>query len=361
VILPYRSDAPIYHGPWGTLGLIAANVLVYVLVAFTGTISDQAYLDWWILNYDDFNPVTLLTSAFAHAGFWHLFGNMIFLWAFGLIIEGKLGWKRYLPLYLGLCIVPNIIEALIMVPFSGGGGSLGASTAISGLVAMALLWAPRNEMDVIIWFIFVIHVELAVYTVAGFFIVWDLLGALLLGFAMSTSVLHLLGVVVGLPLGVLFLKKGWVDCEGWDLLTIRKHGRPQPQRVQTTRLAREVAEQRIERREAREQAEALIDSYLDDREIGMADQVFHNACQEQGHWDLPAATLKRLIQQLGDHEEPSELDGYLDAAAGDPDLVNDCHILRVRQCLDHGDAAGAIAILRGLQGARLDDEQRARC
>ena len=38
--------------------------------------------------------------------------------------------------------------------------------------------------------------------------------------------LHSLGAFVGVPIGVVMLRKGWVDCEGWDLLSLRKNGRP---------------------------------------------------------------------------------------------------------------------------------------
>lgn len=34
IIAPWRTDAPVYHRPWATLGLILASVVVY---AFLGT------------------------------------------------------------------------------------------------------------------------------------------------------------------------------------------------------------------------------------------------------------------------------------------------------------------------------------
>ena len=43
---------------------------------------------------------TLVTSTFLHAGFWHLFGNMLFLWIFGDNLEEALGHLGFLVFYL---------------------------------------------------------------------------------------------------------------------------------------------------------------------------------------------------------------------------------------------------------------------
>ena len=40
-------------------------------------------------------PITYLTSTFLHGGWWHLIGNMWFLWLAGFVLEDA--WGR--PLY----------------------------------------------------------------------------------------------------------------------------------------------------------------------------------------------------------------------------------------------------------------------
>ena len=42
---------------------------------------------------------TVLTSMFLHGGWFHLIGNMVFLWIFGNNVEDALGRVRYLLLY----------------------------------------------------------------------------------------------------------------------------------------------------------------------------------------------------------------------------------------------------------------------
>ena len=46
------------------------------------------------------HPVQWVTHNFLHLDFFHVLGNMIFLWAFGIVVEGKLGPWKYLLTYL---------------------------------------------------------------------------------------------------------------------------------------------------------------------------------------------------------------------------------------------------------------------
>lgn len=212
---PYHTDAPLYHYPIGTVLLIAINVLL-----FAATWSqDPQTMDSLILTFDTIQPTQWVTSAFMHADIMHLAGNMLFLWPFGLIAEGKLGWYRFLPIYLGIAIVSSAIVQWIMLDTYGG--ALGASTAIFGLIAIGLVWAPRNELSCIfIYFVRVTHLQVAVTTMAGFYLCLNIIFFVVGGLVLSSEALHLLGFAVGAPIGIVMLKKGWVDCEGWDLFSV---------------------------------------------------------------------------------------------------------------------------------------------
>ena len=59
-------------------------------------------MDWALVLGDGLHPLQWVTNNFMHSGFFHLAGNMIFLWTFGLVVEGKLGWWRVLARVLGL-------------------------------------------------------------------------------------------------------------------------------------------------------------------------------------------------------------------------------------------------------------------
>ncbi len=223
MFIPFGTDAPIYHRPWATIALITLNVLVFFGFGAAG--SRDALADWVLAFGDGLHPLQWVSNGFLHAGFGHLFGNMLFLWTFGMVVEGKIGWQRFLLVYLGIGIAQSALIQLCMLG-ARPGGALGASSAIMGIMAIAFIWAPRNEVEC--WFsVFPpITYDLPIYVVIGFFVGWDILSAMMSGFAMSTETLHASGVLMGAPLGLLMVKRGLVDCEGWDLVTILKHGRP---------------------------------------------------------------------------------------------------------------------------------------
>lgn len=84
---------------------------------------------------------SLLSSMFLHADVWHLAGNMLFLWLFGDSIEMALGHVRYGVFYL-LCGLGGAGAEILHDPASID-PVVGASGAISGLLAAAVMLHPR--------------------------------------------------------------------------------------------------------------------------------------------------------------------------------------------------------------------------
>ena len=60
-----------------------------------------------------FHPVQWVTHNFLHLGFLHLAGNMLFLWSFGIVVEGKLGAVKYLVAYLAMGTLHGAMMQLI--------------------------------------------------------------------------------------------------------------------------------------------------------------------------------------------------------------------------------------------------------
>ena len=77
---------------------------------------------------------TYITSMFLHAGFEHLFWNMVFLFLFGFIVEMSIGWKIFLPAYLLAGVGSGLLFVLMESDSSIPG--IGASGAIAGLAGM---------------------------------------------------------------------------------------------------------------------------------------------------------------------------------------------------------------------------------
>jgi membrane associated rhomboid family serine protease len=219
MLFPYSTDAPIYHWPIATVGLIAANIIAFVGVWF----GNLGPIENWILAYGDgLHPQQWLSAMFMHNDPMHLIGNMLFLWVFGIIVEGKLGWWKFLAGYLFIGLAENMFNQWSMLDYAGDvPGALGASAAIFGLVGMAAVWAPLNEIR----FMWILYnrsgdFDIPIYIMAVIYTGFEMLSLLQSGGALGSSWLHLTGLVLGIPPAIALLKLGLVDCEGWDLFHV---------------------------------------------------------------------------------------------------------------------------------------------
>jgi membrane associated rhomboid family serine protease len=97
--------------------------------------------------------LTLLTSMFMHGGIAHIFGNMLYLWIFGDNLENVMGHLRYLVFYLVCGILAGLSHVFSTVMFGGNPylPSLGASGAISGVLAGYIVLFPSRRVRVIIF------------------------------------------------------------------------------------------------------------------------------------------------------------------------------------------------------------------
>ncbi|MEO6810971.1 MAG: rhomboid family intramembrane serine protease, partial [Isosphaeraceae bacterium] len=216
-MIPYATDAPIYHWPKATVALIVVNTLVF---GFTIGLTDEQITPWLLTYGDGLHPLQWVSSLFLHAGLMHLIGNMIFLWSFGLVVEGKVGSLVFLAVYLGIGVAQSAVEQVLFLGLDGG-ASLGASGVIYGLLAMCLVWAPRNEFSCLVFWRFMPSVwEVPILWFALLYIGMEVLGVVRFGASPSGALAHLLGAVIGFPLAVLMLKGGLVNCENWDLFAV---------------------------------------------------------------------------------------------------------------------------------------------
>ncbi len=238
MFIPLRTDAPLYHRPWATIALIIINIVIQIWA----TATNYESVEPWILHYGSITPIQWITSAFLHAGWMHCIGNMIFLWVFGLVVEGKIGWKLFIPVYLAIAVFSGLIEQVIML--GSNLGSLGASGCIFGLLAMSMLWAPDNEVDILIIYGWFFTYEMTIKGFALLYIGLEVGVACLDGFKFGSAVLHLIGVCAGLPIALVMLKKGWVDCEGWDWISRSREKQippPPPKQVFRAAIANDTA------------------------------------------------------------------------------------------------------------------------
>jgi membrane associated rhomboid family serine protease len=117
--------------------------------------------------------ITLITSMFLHGGFLHLGGNMLYLWIFGNNVEDAMGHVRFLGFYFVCGIIAALSEGLVN-PHSDL-PMLGASGAISGVLAAYVLIFPRTRVTVIIPLgILLYPTKISAFYVVGFWFLMQL-------------------------------------------------------------------------------------------------------------------------------------------------------------------------------------------
>ena len=157
---------------------------------------------------------TVLTSMFMHGGFWHLAGNMLYLWIFGNNIEDAMGHIRFLVFYL-LCGVAAVAAQVLPNP-----GSIlpmvGASGAISGVLGAYMLLYPRARVLLGLPLGFVI-VELgryrAIWVLAAWFVLQLVIGNVAAQAAGASAGgiafgAHIGGFIAGCALVTVFKRRG---------------------------------------------------------------------------------------------------------------------------------------------------------
>jgi membrane associated rhomboid family serine protease len=155
--------------------------------------------------------LTLLTSMFMHGGIAHIAGNMLFLWIFGDNLEHAMGRMKYLIFYL-LCGVLAGLSHVFTSAFLNQNTlvpSLGASGAISGVLAGYMLTFPRRRVHV--WILFSI-ISLPAFLVVGIWFVFQLINGMgMLGGNEAAGGIayaaHIGGFIAGLILVKFFVSK----------------------------------------------------------------------------------------------------------------------------------------------------------
>ncbi len=230
----------------------------------------------------------------------------VFLWCFGLIVEGKLGWYKTLAIYLGIGAAESAISQILML--GGVGGALGCSGAIFGFMAMSLIWAPENEIQCYLVVFYgvarISEFEVKVIVLVALFLGFQILDTLLSGMSMSSAVLHLLGAGVGFPVAIVMLKLGWVDCEYWDVFSVcsgRNTMTPEERREEEERKPERVKQRAKEEQQRRTPATKQIHELIQTGQPLFALKAHQRMARTLPDWRLPEPDLLALIQRL--HEQ----------------------------------------------------------
>jgi membrane associated rhomboid family serine protease len=199
-MFPYRDDNPTLATPIVTLFLIGVNVVFWVVVQGMGaepnlsrSVCELGLIPGEFLGRlpegftlplsrsmacvigGERSWYTPLTSMFLHGGWFHLIGNMWFLWVFGNNVEDSMGRSRYLPFYL-LCGLAAAAAQTLVNP-SSPIPMVGASGAISGVMGAYVVLYPRVRVHMlVVLFIFITRIVVPAYLMLGYWFLLQLVG-----------------------------------------------------------------------------------------------------------------------------------------------------------------------------------------
>ena len=132
--------------------LLISNIGVFLALMFLGNFRLGDYsLELIIHRYFALLPLgsgfevwQLFTYMFMHAGFSHLFFNMLALWMFGMELENTWGSRKFFTYYLVCGLGAGLANLLVAPLFTAVGPTVGASGAIYGvLLAFGLIFPDR--------------------------------------------------------------------------------------------------------------------------------------------------------------------------------------------------------------------------
>jgi membrane associated rhomboid family serine protease len=146
-VFPFIDTAPRASRPIAVLGLIVANVVVFLwMQSLSPRLLEAAIVHYAVipvaytdpryalsLGLDPTNFLPMLTDMFMHGGWMHIIFNMWFLWIFGPALEARLGRLGFLALYLMGGVTANIVH--IATHLDSTEPVLGASGAVAAVIA----------------------------------------------------------------------------------------------------------------------------------------------------------------------------------------------------------------------------------
>jgi membrane associated rhomboid family serine protease len=150
-MFPLRDDRPTYTPPLVTTMLIVACALVFLHEISLDDFSRNYFVEKYAMVPAHLSLETLVTSMFIHAGWMHIIGNMLFLWAFGKSLEDAMGHMKFLGFYLLCGVVAGIVQ--VFFNYYSTVPTVGASGAIAGVMGAYLIKFPRAYIHTLVFIV----------------------------------------------------------------------------------------------------------------------------------------------------------------------------------------------------------------
>jgi membrane associated rhomboid family serine protease len=196
--------------PWrfsATVTLVILLVIAFILQkAIIHPYFEAEYLELSLDGIRHGYVWELLSFQFLHSTPLHLILNAFTLWMFGREVEDALGKLRFLALYLLSGVIGGLFQILLsfMWPAVFGGGVVGASAGVFGVIAAFAMLGPNRILTMLLFFIIPVNMR-------AIMLVWLSVGISVFGILFAhrngdnvAHAAHLGGIITG----VLFMKYG---------------------------------------------------------------------------------------------------------------------------------------------------------
>lgn len=229
MLLPYGTDAPSYHWPRATVALIVANFAAYFYKVYhLANLPQRQQLSYALQFGAGLHPQQWITSQFMYDNKWQLLASMVFLWVFGMVLEGMLGAWRFVSLYLGIgAAQAALVQWFYQGPENKATSLFGPSAALYGLLALCVVWRTRAKIHSLL---FVkanpVPVDIPLPLFELLYLVYQVV---LLMYGLSGSareltfsawLLQFLGLALGFLIGMFLLLTRLVKSENLDIISV---------------------------------------------------------------------------------------------------------------------------------------------
>ncbi|UCG11468.1 MAG: rhomboid family intramembrane serine protease [Deltaproteobacteria bacterium] len=187
-MIPLRDTTQTRNYPVVNILIIVTNFLVYSIEVVHGEALSQFIYMYGLVPARYSVPAigahftlgqqvfSFLSCMFLHGGFWHLLGNMWFLYIFGDNVEDRLGPIRYLLFYL-LCGFASSLSHLF-VNWHSQIPTIGASGAIAGVMGAYFVLYPGARVLTFIPIFFLPYlIEIPAFVYLGLWFIFQFISA----------------------------------------------------------------------------------------------------------------------------------------------------------------------------------------
>lgn len=377
MFIPLGTNLETRRRPLVVYGLVALNIAIHIVV-FTGFRRENLAVAEWFnalkLSARGFQWWEPISYQFLHdpSGIGHIASNMIFLLAFGGVVESRLGRIGFLALYLAGGALAGLLQIAIT-----GGSVIGASGSVSVVAGAFLALHPRGHVHGL-WLLPPSRISMPAAWLLGLYAAIDLVNTLTDAFGATRTgvgtIAHLAGLVFGLCVCLTLLGTGVLARNDFDLFfMIKQWKRRRDLRAATAvaglgtadgLIAARVRADSVDEMSPKERTLRLtIAAAHRERDLILAAQIYRDLLAINSTATLPSAIQLDVANQLAKSGESraarAAYANFVDRFRTDPAVSDARLMLAVIELRRLGEAGPALATLASIDRVRLDSEKAA--